>query len=304
MKISPFFPLALLGISSVCDALSASSYPQDPVAAISTATPDRSILTEKPPVPSGADQGHEVDDPRSSFYMAVSMIVVSEIGDKTFLIAALMAMKNSKLVVFTSAFSSLAVMTVLLGVVGHALPTLISERMTHLLAALLFVVFGIRLLREGLAMSKEAGVDDELAEVEEEIAMNDKNDQMEDLEGGGKRQPPKHTGFSQFASQLKNLASFVLSPVWIQVFVMTFLGEWGDRSQIATIAMAAGSNYWFVIFGAIIGHMLCTAAACIGGELLASRISMRTVTLGGALAFFVFAVMYFYDFAVTPATDV
>ena len=43
------------------------------------------------------------------------------------------------------------------------------------------------------------------------------------------------------------MATFVFTPVWIQVFVMTFLGEWGDRSQIATIAMAAGSEYWFVI---------------------------------------------------------
>ena len=49
------------------------------------------------------------------------------------------------------------------------------------------------------------------------------------------------------------------------------LGEWGDRSQIATIAMAAGSEYWFVIFGAIIGHGLCTAAACIGGKYLAKK---------------------------------
>ena len=45
----------------------------------------------------------------------------------------------------------------------------------------------------------------------------------------------------------------------------------GDRSQIATIAMAAGSEYWFVIFGAIIGHGLCTAAACIGGKYLAKN---------------------------------
>ena len=69
---------------------------------------------------------------------------------------------------------------------------------------------------------------------------------------------------------------------------MTFLGEWGDRSQIATIAMAAGSEYWFVIFGAIIGHGLCTAAACIGGKYLAKKISMRNVTIGGAIAFLFF----------------
>lgn len=38
----------------------------------------------------------------ASFYMAVSMIVVSEIGDKTFLMGALMAMRHPKWLVFTS----------------------------------------------------------------------------------------------------------------------------------------------------------------------------------------------------------
>lgn len=253
-----------------------------------------------------SEHAEEHNDNMSSFYMAVSMIAVSEIGDKTFLIAALMAMKNLKLVVFSSAFSSLAVMTVLSGIVGHALPTLISQRVTQFLASVLFVIFGVKLLREGLAMSKEAGVDEELAEVEEELASSHMNVQMDNLEGGGDNIEPVKSSpkkwYQEFGLQLENLASFILSPVWIQVFVMTFLGEWGDRSQIATIAMAAGLDYWFVILGAVVGHGICTAAACIGGQLLATRISMRNVTLGGSAAFFVFAVMYFYDFYTHPET--
>lgn len=228
-----------------------------------------------------------------SFYMSISMIVISEIGDKTFLIAALMAMKHLRLLVFSAAFASLAVMTVLLGIVGHALPSMVSQRVTQFLALVLFVVFGAKLLMEGLAMSKEAGVDEEMAEVEEELQASELNAHNHDLESNTSRSQP---WYKEIAGQIADLASFVLSPTWIQVFVMTFLGEWGDRSQIATIAMAAGSDYWLVICGAVIGHGVCTAAACIGGQLLATRISMRTVTLGGATAFFVFSVLYFYDF--------
>lgn len=232
-----------------------------------------------------------------AFIMSVSMIVVSEIGDKTFLIAALMAMRNSRVIVFTAAFSSLVVMTVLSGIVGHALPTLISQRVTQFLAAVLFVVFGAKLLREGLSMSKDLGVEEELAEVEEEIASSKINAQLNDMEGGASssNNNTKQSWIGDIGLQLQNLASFIFTPVWIQVFVMTFLGEWGDRSQIATIAMAAGSEYWYVIFGAIVGHGLCTAAACLGGKLLAKKISMRNVTLGGAIAFFVFSILYFYD---------
>ncbi|KAI5955925.1 GDT1 [Candida jiufengensis] len=237
----------------------------------------------------------------NAFLMSISMIVVSEIGDKTFLIAALMAMRNSRIIVFSSAFSSLVVMTILSGIVGHALPSLISQRITQFLASILFVVFGFKLLKEGLSMSKDLGVEEELAEVEEEIASSKINSQLNDIEGGRSSQPQVQSQLNtkqwinEIGQQIQNLASFVFTPVWIQVFVMTFLGEWGDRSQIATIAMAAGSEYWFVILGAIIGHGLCTAAACIGGKFLAKKISMRNVTLGGAIAFFVFAILYFYD---------
>lgn len=245
------------------------------------------------------NQNQDVDEKPSynAFLMSISMIVVSEIGDKTFLIAALMAMKHNRILVFAAAFSSLAVMTVLSGIVGHALPTLISQRLTQFLASIIFVVFGAKLLREGLAMSKDVGVDEELAEVEEEIQSSDLNNRLDSAESGAPFDPRPNTKkwYQEYASQMKDLASFVLSPIFIQVFVMTFLGEWGDRSQIATIAMAAGSEYWYVIMGAIVGHGLCTAAACVGGKLLAKRISMRTITLGGAIAFFVFAILYFYD---------
>jgi putative Ca2+/H+ antiporter (TMEM165/GDT1 family) len=54
---------------------------------------------------------------------------------------------------------------------------------------------------------------------------------------------------------------------------MTFLAEWGDRSQIATIALAASFNPFMVTFGALLGHLLCTAAAVKIGELISGKIS-------------------------------
>ncbi|CAI5757842.1 unnamed protein product [Candida verbasci] len=231
----------------------------------------------------------------NSFIISLSMIMVTELGDKTFLIAALFSMKNSRWIVFSSAWSSLVIMTILSGIVGHALPSLISQRLTQFLASALFIVFGYKLLREGLSMSKDSGVEQELAEVEEEIASSKLNNQLNNIEGGSTTESSSKSWYDDYLNQISNLASFIFTPIWIQVFIMTFLGEWGDRSQIATIAMAAGSEYWFVIMGAIIGHGLCTATACIGGKLLAKKVSMRNITLGGSIAFFIFAVLYFYD---------
>ncbi|KAH7317673.1 putative GCR1-dependent translation factor 1 [Rhexocercosporidium sp. MPI-PUGE-AT-0058] len=270
-----------------------------------------------------------VIQPLHSFLLSLTMILFSEIGDKTFLIAALMAMKHDRLLVFSAAFSALITMTVLSAVLGHAVPTLLPKKFTNILACILFLLFGSRLMKEGLAMSPDEGVGAEMQEVEQELEEKEHLARQQGrrrssispyaLEMGmgrassrksrsGSRIPPRSPSSSPDRSPspprstvkgivggLHNLLSLLLSPAWVQTFVMTFLGEWGDRSQIATIAMAAGSDYWWVTGGAISGHAVCTGIAVIGGRAIAGKVSLRVVTLGGAFAFLVFGVIYLVE---------
>ncbi|SCU88013.1 LAFA_0E10176g1_1 [Lachancea sp. 'fantastica'] len=254
------------------------------------------------------DAAVETDGPLRSFLMSISMIGVSEIGDKTFLIAALMAMRYQRMLVFSASASALFIMTILSGIVGRTFTSLVPQRYTQFMAGLLFLVFGYKLTLEGLAMPKDMGVEEELAEVEEEIAVKDFNKNMSHVESGGvqssstssKTVLQKYPAVNSVYNQVVGTISSVLSPIWIQIFGMVFLGEFGDRSQISTIAMASGSDYWFVIFGAIVGHAICTGIAVVGGKMLASKISMRTVTLGGAFSFFIFALLYIWEAFVNP----
>jgi Ca2+/H+ antiporter, TMEM165/GDT1 family len=251
-----------------------------------------------------------VISPIHSLLLSLTMILFSEVGDKTFLVAALMAMRHPRLLVFSAAFSALFVMTVLSAILGHAVPALIPASFTKFAAAALFLVFGLKMLREGRAMSPDEGVSEEMKEVEmeleekeqEQLRMNRRDSSISPyaLEAGraGRKSrsstnrlpsPPESVSSSSSREPspsrsstwkslfvgLSNLFSLLLSPAWVQTFVMTFLGEWGDRSQIATIAMAAGQDYWWVMIGAIIGHAICTAAAVIGGRAIAGRVSLR-----------------------------
>jgi len=81
--------------------------------------------------------------------------------------------------------------------------------------------------------------------------------------------------------------------VFTQAFTLTFLAEWGDRSQIATIALASSKNVFGVIIGGLVGHAFCTGLAVIGGRMLAARISEKTVAIIGGLLFLFFAVTSF-----------
>merc|ERR1712194_405981 len=79
-----------------------------------------------------------------------------------------------------------------------------------------------------------------------------------------------------------------------QAFMLTFVAEWGDRSQIATIALAAAQDPFGVTIGAILGHAVCTGGAVLGGKMLASHITERTVALSGGVLFLVFAFASWY----------
>ncbi|XP_042491418.1 GDT1-like protein 4 isoform X1 [Macadamia integrifolia] len=207
-----------------------------------------------------------------AFFASLSMIIVSEIGDETFIIAALMAMRHPKSIVLSGALSALYVMTVLSTGLGRIVPNLISRKHTNSAATVLYAFFGMRLLYIAWrSVDSKSSQKKEIEEVEEK------------LEGG------------QGKTTLRRFFSRFCTPIFLESFILTFLAEWGDRSQIATIALATHKNAVGVAAGASLGHTLCTSIAVVGGSMLASKISQRTVATVGGLLFLGFSLTsYFY----------
>jgi putative Ca2+/H+ antiporter (TMEM165/GDT1 family) len=202
-----------------------------------------------PPALQDATSGLLAESNFQALLQSFTMIIFSEIGDKTFLIAAILAMRHPRLVVFAGAFGSLVVMSMLSAAMGHLLPTLIPRRWTQVAASILFLVFGVKMMLEAKAM--KAGNDkikEEMKEAQEEIeedeAEHERDIPLEEMEAGQSptirtpsRPPSKEK--TSFKEGARNFCSLLLGPVFVQAFVLTFLGEWGDRSQIATIALGA-----------------------------------------------------------------
>ena len=67
---------------------------------------------------------------------------MSELGDKTFFIAAILAMRNNKLTVFLAAISALAVMTVLSALLGFVVTTFIPREYTYYTCTAIMFLFG------------------------------------------------------------------------------------------------------------------------------------------------------------------
>jgi Ca2+/H+ antiporter, TMEM165/GDT1 family len=281
-----------------------------------------------------------------AFVKSFGIIIASEIGDKTFIIAAIMAMKHPRGVVrdiislnsypsppnppqsqyssppifpthrlssnspplpqvFAGAMAALVIMTILSTVLGAAAPALLPKTWTHYAATLLFFGFGVKMLWDVFTEGHEGPGESELDEVERELAitssishphssgdiesmsLNNNNNKEGTPTKTAKRttHPPLvNTVLNMLPHSLKGL----IPPIFAQVFTLTFLGEWGDRSQIATVGLAADADLLGVALGGFLGHGLCTGGAVVGGKHLASRIDERLVTIAGGILFLLF----------------
>lgn len=159
----------------------------------------------------GEGDGSLVDAFSSSFLM----IMVSELGDETFIIAAIMAMRQSRTLVLAGALGALYVMTVLSTALGYVVPNLITKETAHNVATYIYIFFGLRLFY--IAFTSEQSTE-EIEEVEEKL------NESKDEKG------------------LRKMLKVLFNPVFLEAFLLTFSAEWGDRSQIATIALAAHKN--------------------------------------------------------------
>ncbi|KAJ1269966.1 hypothetical protein BS78_06G018700 [Paspalum vaginatum] len=212
----------------------------------------------------------------AGFTKSLAMTALSEIGDRTFCVAAILAMRHPRKLVLAGCVASSVVMTLVSSSLGWVAPNLISRKWSHHVTTVLFFVFGILSLTE--SYKEDGDSDDEPEEVEEEL--NKK---------GESKTKPKDDDDAK-----KHQKSFLVrffSPVFIQAFSITFFGEWGDMSQIATIGLAADENPLGVILGGVIAQALCTTAAVLGGKSLASKISEKMVGLLSGALFLVFGIM-------------
>ncbi|MBE9125119.1 MULTISPECIES: TMEM165/GDT1 family protein [unclassified Coleofasciculus] len=202
----------------------------------------------------------------AAFTAGLLLITISELGDKTFFIGVILAMRYSRRLIFVGVMAALAAMTILSVLLGQVVG-LLPQHYIHYGEIALFLGFGFKLLYDASQMPAQAE-NTGAKEAALEVAQQDRD---------GTVTLSKQKGWCS-----PNLA------ILLQAFAMTFLAEWGDRTQISTIALAATHPPIGVTAGAILGHGICTAIAVIGGRLIAGRISERLITALGGVLFLIF----------------
>lgn len=199
----------------------------------------------------------------SGVVASFSLVLASEIGDKTFFISALLSMKYKRLLVLLGSMIALGGMTVIsvgIGQVFHALPASLNTSVPFddYAAAALLLWFGFQNLRDAL--------------------MNGEDE--EELEGARETVDGAKSGEKHGALRVVS-----------ETCSLVFLAEWGDKSMLATVALAAAKNPLGVVVGGITGHLIASIIAVVGGSLLGKYISERTAKIVAGILFWVFAVL-------------
>ncbi|XP_060180292.1 protein PAM71-homolog, chloroplastic [Lycium barbarum] len=214
---------------------------------------------------------------KSGFTAAFSLIFVSEIGDKTFFIAALLAMQYKRILVLLGSMGALSLMTVFSVIIGrifHSVPAQFQTTLPigeYAAVALLFF-FGLKSIKDAWDLPSN------------DVETGEKGSQELDE-------------FAEAEELVKEKASKRLTnPLEIlwKSFSLVFFAEWGDRSMLATIALGAAQSPWGVASGAIAGHLVATSLAILGGGFLANYISEKLVGYLGGVLFLIFSVATFF----------
>lgn len=214
---------------------------------------------------------------KSGFTAAFTLIFVSEIGDKTFFIAALLAMQYKKGLVLLGSMAALSLMSILSVIIGRVFNSVPAQFQTTLpigeyAAVTLLMFFGIKSIKD--AWQLPSAVDKTGSKSNVEL---DEYVEAEEL--------VKEKASKRLTNPLEIL--------W-ESFSLIFFAEWGDRSMLATIALGAAQSPWGVASGAIAGHLVATCIAVLGGAFLANYISEKLVGYTGGVLFLVFAFATFF----------
>jgi putative Ca2+/H+ antiporter (TMEM165/GDT1 family) len=208
-------------------------------------------------VPLSADPG------LAAFGSSLTAITLAELGDKTFFMALILAVRHRPRWVFLGSFLALSAVTLISPGLGYGLQKLLPATLVPWLAAVLFLGFGIRLAIDAQGMGADEAGDEER--------------QAEATVNAAEQRQPIQTA---------------RSVIW-EAFALVFLAELGDRTQFTTIFLATSPSFPFagLLAGTLLGHGLVTALAVGAGKWIGRRVDEQLLYRLSAGLFLLFGLL-------------
>eukprot|EP01054_Gregarina_sp_Poly1_P004299 Gregarina_sp_Poly_1__4298@NODE_2336_length_2262_cov_101_148519_g1492_i0_p1_GENE_NODE_2336_length_2262_cov_101_148519_g1492_i0NODE_2336_length_2262_cov_101_148519_g1492_i0_p1_ORF_typecomplete_len391_score40_24UPF0016/PF01169_19/1_5e14UPF0016/PF01169_19/2_3e20DUF3772/PF12607_8/8_2e03DUF3772/PF12607_8/0_013DUF2783/PF10932_8/26DUF2783/PF10932_8/6_1NicO/PF03824_16/3_3e02NicO/PF03824_16/0_15_NODE_2336_length_2262_cov_101_148519_g1492_i01861358 len=237
----------------------------------------------------------------SSILAAFSLTLVTEVGDRTFFVAALLAAQYCKWRVWLGAVAALWTQTIacaLLGSFFHSWQfksAWLSWPVDDYLAGIVLAVFGIIHMRESLLEHGKSARDCEALEISPSSTLLERHGSVSRLSTASDKRRSSAVSNKQVEQARQTLQTNTLaknqSSIILHSFWLVLVAELGDRSMFSTTALAAAQNPVGVAIGASFGHALVTCAAVTCAALLGQFLNEWIINIFGGLLFVAFGVL-------------
>ena len=211
-------------------------------------------------------------------FQSISAIFISGLFDRSFFVTALLAIKYSKCLVIVAAVLALSTVGVFSVFLGITINKYIDVIWIDFFSSFLFIMFGIKMIVEGLQMDKSENITE--SDVPTYVQFSNEERIVE-------VKPDKEVELPQTIKP----SDFMYSvQVFCNIFIFVFASEIGDRSQISTIYLTSTFDKITVLMSVVIGQFLITILAVFGGIFISQKVSTKNLTIIAGSTFIMFGV--------------
>ena len=203
-----------------------------------------------------------------SLGQSFTIIFLSEIADRTFILVLIYASKLSWLPLLITGLFSMGLMNILAITLGYLVPLLLVKGIVDWIGFFCFLLFGVFSINESINMESTT-VHQEMIKQKEEDEKSYK--QLFDNENNYNNE---------------NKGTF---EICLELFWFLCISELGDKSEITTIAIAALYDFYGVLLGTMFAYFCTIIIATFLGHVLAHYISEKQMNMIGGIIFLLFA---------------
>ena len=189
----------------------------------------------------------------AGFTTAFATVAIAGIGDKSFWTALILAAKHKARWVFTGSMTALTLGTALWIGLGIWISQYIAIHTIQLVSGTTFLFFGCKALAEGFQHHRNQRLNQDKLNAE---------------------------------STTRDQGILSANAIIRDSFTTTFIAEFGDRTQLALLALAAGPNMSIesIFSGAVLANTLLVIAAVTAGKYLKELLCQKKIAfLSGSL---------------------
>ena len=209
-------------------------------------------------------------EPTQAFYPSLVqsflVIFLSEIADRTFILVLIYSLKMHWLPLVLTSLFAMYFMNLIAIVAGYTVILLVPRNLLDWIGFACFLVFGLFWVYEGMKMESKSVKE----EYDEEMQETENNYSLVNEEGNRNQK----------------------SVWWLcaELFGFLCVSEFGDKSEISTVTIAAVYNFYAVLVGTMIAYFFAIVIAAFLGHYIGQYLTEKMMSIIGGLLFVGFAV--------------